>query len=66
MEYAPDGTGISYEDEQLVKNLRTEDNSTVVLYAQWKDDEPEEPDEPDEPEEPDDPGTPPPRRIERK
>lgn len=56
---APDGTGISYEDEQLVKNLRTEDNSTVVLYAQWKDDEPEEPDEPDEPEEPDDPGTPP-------
>lgn len=42
-----------------MKNLRTEDNSTVVLYAQWKDDEPEEPDEPDEPEEPDDPGTPP-------
>lgn len=55
---APDGTGTSYEDEQLVKNLRTEDNSTVILYAQWEDDEPEEPDEPDKPEEPEEPGEP--------
>ena len=59
---APDGTGTSYEDEQLVKNLRTEDNSTVILYAQWEEDMPEEPgepDHPDEPEEPDNPETPP-------
>lgn len=59
---APDGTGTSYEDEQLVKNLRTEDNSTVILYAQWEEDVPEEPDEPDkpgEPEEPSEPETPP-------
>ena len=45
-----------------MKNLRTEDNSTVILYAQWEDDEPEEPDEPNkagESGEPDDPETPP-------
>lgn len=46
---APDGTGTSYEDEQLVKNLRTEDNSTVILYAQWEDDEEGESEEPETP-----------------
>lgn len=32
----PDGTGISYEDEQNVENLSTENNGTIILYAQWK------------------------------
>ena len=30
-----DGTGISFEDEQAVKNLTTEANATITLYAQW-------------------------------
>lgn len=30
-----DGTGTSYSDQQDVLNLKTESNSTIVLYAQW-------------------------------
>lgn len=33
---APDGTGTTLEDQQQVKNLTTEQNGTVTLYAQWK------------------------------
>jgi uncharacterized repeat protein (TIGR02543 family) len=31
----PDGTGISYSNEERVQNLTTENNKTIVLYAQW-------------------------------
>lgn len=31
----PDGTGDSYNDEEVVNNLTGIDNATVVLYAQW-------------------------------
>ena len=31
-----DGSGTSYTDEQIVKNLAKDDNATVTLYAQWK------------------------------
>lgn len=31
-----DGTGISYENEQTVKNLTTKDGSTINLYAIWE------------------------------
>ena len=31
----PDGTGDSYNDEQVVNNLTGVDNATIVLYAQW-------------------------------
>ena len=31
----PDGTGISYTDEQEVNNLTADNNGTVTLYAQW-------------------------------
>lgn len=30
-----DGTGNSYADKESVKNLTTEPNDTVILYAQW-------------------------------
>ena len=30
-----DGTGITYNDEAKVKNLTTENNAQIVLYAQW-------------------------------
>ena len=30
------GTGTNYSDQQLVKNLTTDDNGTVNLYAQWR------------------------------
>ena len=30
------GTGTNYSDQQLVKNLTTDDNRTVNLYAQWR------------------------------
>ena len=30
-----DGSGTSYEDKALVKNLTAENNGTVKLYAQW-------------------------------
>lgn len=33
-----DGTGTSYTDGATVKNLTTENNGTVTLYAQWKQD----------------------------
>ncbi len=33
---AADGTGNSYTDEQDVNNLTTENNGTVILYAQWE------------------------------
>lgn len=33
---APDGTGQSYADEQEVKNLTTEKEGIVTLYAQWR------------------------------
>ena len=32
----PDGTGMSYANKRSVRNLTSEDGSTVVLYAQWK------------------------------
>lgn len=32
----PDGSGVSYSDEQTVKNLTSIDSTTIVLYAQWK------------------------------
>lgn len=32
----PDGTGESYGDEQEVKNLTTEKDGIVTLYAQWR------------------------------
>ena len=32
---AADGSGIRYEDKQSVKNLTTENNATITLYAQW-------------------------------
>lgn len=32
---SPDGTGTSYADKQQVKNLTTEKNGVVTLYAQW-------------------------------
>lgn len=32
----PDGSGDLYMDEQIVRNLSTTGNSTVKLYAQWK------------------------------
>ena len=31
-----DGSGTAYTDEQVVKNLTTEANGVVTLYAQWK------------------------------
>lgn len=31
-----DGTGTALENQQQVKNLTTEENGTVILYAQWK------------------------------
>lgn len=31
-----DGSGVSYQDEALVKNLVTNDNPYIILYAQWK------------------------------
>ena len=30
-----DGTGTSYDDEEVVSNLTSVDGDTVVLYAQW-------------------------------
>lgn len=33
-----DGTGTSYTDGATAKNLTTENNGTVTLYAQWKQD----------------------------
>ncbi len=33
---AADGSGQSFEDKQQVRNLTTEDNAEIVLYAQWK------------------------------
>ena len=33
-----DGTGTSYTDEQLVKNLTAENDGVVTLYAQWEED----------------------------
>ena len=30
-----DGTGTKYTNEQVVKNLTTEENTTITLYAQW-------------------------------
>ena len=33
-----DGSGTSYTDGATVKNLTTENNGTVTLYAQWKQD----------------------------
>lgn len=32
----PDGSGVSYSDEQTVKNLTSVDSTTIMLYAQWK------------------------------
>ena len=32
----PDGSGVSYTDNQSVSNLTTVDGSTVTLYAQWQ------------------------------
>lgn len=32
----PDGTGVSYTDGQVVRNLAGSDGATVTLYAQWK------------------------------
>lgn len=32
----PDGTGTALEDRQQVRNLTTEENGTVILYAQWR------------------------------
>ena len=31
-----DGSGTSYSDEEVVKNLTTENNINITLYAQWK------------------------------
>lgn len=31
----PDGSGISYTNEQIVKNLTVVDGEVIVLYAQW-------------------------------
>lgn len=32
----PDGSGTGYADKQIVKNLTTESNTIVNLYAQWE------------------------------
>lgn len=32
---SPDGDGITYNDEQEVKNLSQEDGTIIILYAQW-------------------------------
>lgn len=32
----PDGSGLSYSDEQRVQDLSTIDNSVITLYAQWE------------------------------
>lgn len=32
----PDGTGTSFADQEEVKNLTTEKDGTVTLYAQWR------------------------------
>ena len=31
-----DGTGVSYTDEQVIKNLSSANNEIITLYAQWK------------------------------
>ncbi len=31
----PDGTGVTYNDEQAVKNLSAKDGDNINLYAQW-------------------------------
>lgn len=31
-----DGSGTAYKDEASVKNLASENNATVILYAQWR------------------------------
>lgn len=31
-----DGTGISYNDKNVVKDLSSTDGSTIILYAKWK------------------------------
>ncbi len=33
----PDGSGLSYDNEQRVQDLSTIDNSIITLYAQWED-----------------------------
>ena len=33
---SPDGSGMTFADEQVVSNLATEDGSKVTLYAQWE------------------------------
>ena len=38
-----DGSGVSFGDQQEVKNLAEEDNSTLMLYAQWEPDLVDEP-----------------------
>ena len=37
---AYNGSGVPYQDQQIVKNLTTVDGETVTLYAQWADDLP--------------------------
>ncbi|MCI5502352.1 MAG: InlB B-repeat-containing protein, partial [Lachnospiraceae bacterium] len=32
----PDGSGDSYKDEEVIKNLTAKDGETITLYAQWK------------------------------
>lgn len=32
----PDGSGDSYKDEEVIKNLTAKDGEMVILYAQWK------------------------------
>lgn len=48
----PDGSGVSYADEQSVQDLSAIDNGTVTLYAQW---EPLSHDDRPTPEDPSDP-----------
>lgn len=33
---SPDGSGTTYADKASIKNLTTEDETTITLYAQWK------------------------------
>lgn len=48
-----DGSGINYVPKTNIKNLTTENNATVTLYAQWsKKDNPSTPTNPDTPDNP--------------
>lgn len=54
-----DGSGINYVPKTNIKNLTTENNATVTLYAQWsKKDNPSNPTNPDTPDNPSTPTNP--------